>query len=343
MNSITVNINGQFVTKSAKNVGAAGSANTAELIIVFDESWTSFAKRIIWRDSKGENETSVILIPDAEGATSRYVTAVPATVMTEQGWCSFTVEGYYSGTPEKIMKSITDYLFVGYSLSGDEILPPTPSEAMQLQAEFEGLMPRVSALMQETKDEISSLSKNINFWEIYSEQTHYTKGNKVTYNGRCYVSVKESYGIAPENEEHWLMISDRGEKGPQGNQGPQGIQGERGEQGKQGEKGDKGDKGEKGDRGERGLSPSTVPANGFYTFSVDENGDLWLHYPDETNIPDVSLSENGELILSVAGENSPSLNLGRVKADPYTLTEEDKEDIVERVLTHFIDVSEVGQ
>lgn len=97
---------------------------------------------------------------------------------------------------------------------------------------------------------------------------------------------------------------ERGDTGPQGIQGEQGIQGiqgiqgEQGEQGIQGEKGDKGDKGdqgiqgeqgiqgiqgiqgEKGDKGDKGDSGVVAPIDGFFTLSVDADGNLWAYSED---------------------------------------------------------------
>lgn len=63
-------------------------------------------------------------------------------------------------------------------------------------------------------------------------------------------------------------------------QGPQGLQGIQGVQGP------------KGDRGESGI---IVPTVGFYTLSVDENGDLWLTTADEEDIRFEYNSETGDL------------------------------------------------
>lgn len=334
MSSITIKINGQFVSKSSKNIGAAGSSEAFELIFEFDEEWLGLAKRIIWRDSRGENATSVILVPEVESTPSRYVTAVPSSATMHEGWCSFCVEGYYPSSPEKVMKSVSDYLFVEYADVSADIIPPTKSEAMQLQSEFESLMPRVSALMEKTKSDVEILAKDISLWENYREDTFYKVGNKVAYDGKSFVCIRDSFANTPDNNEYWLMISDRGERGQTGNQGPQGVRGERGEKG---DKGEKGDRGEKGDKGERGLSSAVVPSNGFYTFSVDDNGDLWLHYPDEQNPPEASLNEKDELILSVEGLSSH--NLGTVK---YVLTEEDKTELTERVLAALPNLEEVS-
>ena len=63
MNSLTITVKGHYVEKSGKNAGAAGSSNTCRLKFVFDESWRGYSKRVLWRDSRGENLTSVILSP----------------------------------------------------------------------------------------------------------------------------------------------------------------------------------------------------------------------------------------------------------------------------------------
>ena len=314
---LKIHINGQFVSKSSKNALPTGSANTTELQFIFDDSWLGYAKRVLWRDAKGENLTGVLL--SAEPMQKNiYNSTVPTAVTQSAGWCSFTVEGYFESNPSKIMKSVTDGLFVAYSQSSDGITEITPTEAMQLQAEFEGLMPKVEALMENTKKEVSTLAQNLNVWESYDEKKPYQKGNKVAYNGRSYVCKTTVYGVSPENNEYWLLIADCGEKGSRGAQGPQGIRGEKGDKGEKGEKGnkgEKGEKGEKGDKGERGVNGTSIPIGGFYTFSVDENGDLWVNFPDGAKVPSVTLNEKGELILSIEGESVKTFNIGKVKGD----------------------------
>ena len=48
---------------------------------------------------------------------------------------------------------------------------------------------------------------------------------------------------------------------------------------------------------------------------MDEEGNLWVNYPDKSTRPDVSLNENGELILTVTGEDGYSFNVGKVKGE----------------------------
>lgn len=302
MADITINIKGQFVTKSSKNAGSAGSANNTAINIVFNEEWEGFAKRIIWRNSKGENETSVLLVPEVADTSTSYKTYIPPEATDTEGWCSFTVEGYYVNDPTMVHKSVTDRLFVAYSET-KEYGNISPDEAMQLHAEFEMLMPKVNEKIKKTEKDLEDLCANINSWGMYDVSTVYKKGNKVSYNGRCYVCRTDVQGVSPANENYWLMIADRGEKGERG------LQGIKGNRGDKGEKGNKGDKGDKGDKGERGINGFVVPSDGFYSFDVDENGDLWVHYPDENNPPDISLNENGELIINIEKNR---LNIGNV-------------------------------
>ena len=315
MEKITVNINGQFVKKSSKNAGAAGSGGVCEVKFIFDSGWSGYAKRVIWRNAKGENETSTILVPDFTLPANTYTVCVPQEATDCAGWCTFCVEGYYEASPEKVMISATDSLFVSFSSASKELQKASPSEIMQLQAEFEGIIPKVSKMLEDTKEENKTINEAISVWENYNVCRKYVPGNKVVYEGESYVCIKNSEGVYPKNGEYWLKIASRGERGTQGNQGPRGIRGEegvQGEKGEKGEKGDKGDRGEKGERGERGLNGSLVPTDGFYSFTVDDNGNLWIHYPDSSNIPDVELSEDGELILKMNGETSSEFNVGKV-------------------------------
>ena len=76
-----------------------------------------------------------------------------------------------------------------------------------------------------------------------------------------------------------------GETGPQGPKGATGPTGPQGVKGDQGERGPQGIQGVKGDKGERGDSGITVPTAGFFTLSVDGNGDLWATVADGAGKP----------------------------------------------------------
>ena len=75
---------------------------------------------------------------------------------------------------------------------------------------------------------------------------------------------------------------DQGIRGPKGDQGIQGVQGERGIQGEQGVQGIQGPKGDKGDKGESGI---VTPVNGFFTLSVDVNGNLYAYSAEDGTTP----------------------------------------------------------
>lgn len=77
--------------------------------------------------------------------------------------------------------------------------------------------------------------------------------------------------------------------------GPPGIQGPKGDKG---EKGDQGEKGEKGEKGEPGESGITVPVNGFFTLSVDTDGNLWAYSAESGTTPEFEYdSATGNLYI----------------------------------------------
>ena len=85
-----------------------------------------------------------------------------------------------------------------------------------------------------------------------------------------------------------------GAKGATGATGPQGVKGEQGERGPQGIQGPKG---EKGDRGDSGV---TAPLSGFFSLSVDSDGNLWAHAADGASAPPFSYdATTGELYYEI--------------------------------------------
>lgn len=102
----------------------------------------------------------------------------------------------------------------------------------------------------------------------------------------------------------------QGPKGDKGAQGTQGIQGERGLQGKQGAQGPvgatgpqgpqgiQGIQGPKGDKGEPGESGVVTPIGGFFTLSVDSDGNLYAHTAGNETAPGFEFDdETGNLYL----------------------------------------------
>lgn len=78
---------------------------------------------------------------------------------------------------------------------------------------------------------------------------------------------------------------EKGDQGPQGPEGPEGPQGKTGPQGPQGERGPTGPQGPQGETGPKGESGVTAPASGFFSMSVDANGDLYVHVADGSAQP----------------------------------------------------------
>ena len=328
-NIININVNGQFISKSGKNAGGAGSGNSAALRITFGSEWDAFTKRIISRDARGENETSVLL---SAGLTEEaaYTTAIPPEALKYTGWCSFTLEGYYSEFPQQAVRSISDKLFVSYAEGAEDCAELTPPESMQLHEEFEQLLPSVKSLLEGTEQKLEKELEQNSVWENFNEEKLYCPGNKVLYGGSSYLCKKETIGTLPGNGDCWQLIASRGIRGLRGLQGPRGIRGDKGDTGDKGEKGndgEKGEKGEKGDIGERGPGGTVVPSNGFYSFSVDDSGNLIVSYPDAATKPQAELNENGELLLEIGGNN---YNMGSVKGDKLSfsdLSDENKSEL----------------
>ena len=85
-----------------------------------------------------------------------------------------------------------------------------------------------------------------------------------------------------------------GAKGATGANGPEGVKGETGERGPQGIQGPKGEKGERGDSG------VTAPLSGFFSLTVDADGNLWAHAADGASAPPFSYDETtGELYYEI--------------------------------------------
>lgn len=85
-----------------------------------------------------------------------------------------------------------------------------------------------------------------------------------------------------------------GAKGATGPTGPQGVKGEQGERGPQGIQGPRG---EKGDRGDSGV---IAPMSGFFSLTVDSDGNLWSHVADGAAAPPLSYdASTGELYYEI--------------------------------------------
>lgn len=91
-----------------------------------------------------------------------------------------------------------------------------------------------------------------------------------------------------------------GPTGLTGSTGPQGPVGPVGPQGKQGIQGVQGIQGPQGERGEKGDSGISAPSNGFFTLSMEGDGDLYVNYPDNTSPPSFTWDpKSGDLYVDI--------------------------------------------
>ena len=90
---------------------------------------------------------------------------------------------------------------------------------------------------------------------------------------------------------------EKGEKGDTGSRGATGAAGERGPQGLAGPEGPQGPQGERGEKGDSGIS---APSNGFFTLSMEGDGDLYVNYPDNTSPPSFTWDpKSGDLYVDI--------------------------------------------
>lgn len=131
------------------------------------------------------------------------------------------------------------------------------------------------------------------------------------HNAELYVKGASGYSLIADMSG---ATGVRGEQGPVGAQGPAGAtgaagakgatgatgpQGVKGEQGERGPQGIQGPQGEKGDRGDSGV---TAPLSGFFSLTVDADGNLWSHVADGGAAPPLSYDPStGELYYEIGG------------------------------------------
>ncbi len=248
--TIRVTVVGERLRKDSKSAGVQGGANAAALHIAFDQSWTGFSKRIIWRNAAGEDPVAVILYNSvsalAEGAEAlAFDVPIPAEPLALAGWCSFTIEGYLDAQPDVVLYTVRDRLQVLPNVEAGGALPPedvTASQAMQLQTEIDGILPDVMeqvALAVSAKEAVEDMTVSASGLDAGSAPTV----TKTVQDGVVHLAFGVPAGTKGDK-------GDQGEKGETGDQGPQGP---KGDTGAKGDKGDTGAQGPKGDTGERGL------------------------------------------------------------------------------------------
>lgn len=312
--TVNVSVNGSFVKKDSKNAGVQGEANVTTLHIEFGSEWEPYSKRIIWRDANGENPVSRLLYNDVEdGLLGKdplvFDTLIPSEPLALSGWCSFTLEGYVYASPSAIAYTATDHLYVkendGYYAPAE----PTPSQALQLQAEIDEVIPQVTAVVQTAIDALNQAEQAVKVWEAWDGGS-YMPLQKVSRLGSSYICTTANDGVDPALDvadgdgvtgAFWLLIASKGAQGQQGAEGGQGSPGQRGATGATGARGEQGIQGVpgiEGPAGPQGIAGVAVATAGMVAFNVDENGHLWCSYTGDEQ-PDYYIGEDGHLYLTV--------------------------------------------
>mgnify|MGYP000117657111 CR=1 FL=1 len=269
---INVEVNGEFLRKDSKNAGVQGEANVATLHIVFDASWEAYSKRIVWLDANGEQPVSLLLYDDVADRLAgkdplTFDTLIPAEPLSLPGWCSFALEGYASASPGSVAKSVQDRLFVKQNESYNAPAEPTPSQALQLQQEIDGILTQVDEIVGEAVEALEQAEEAVKVWEEWDGSKAYEPLMKVSRQGSSYLCVTENTGVDPSLDvpeggaqgAYWLLIAKKGDEGKQGATGAQGDPGQMGPTGPTGPQGPQGERGPQGIQGERGIQGPVGP------------------------------------------------------------------------------------
>lgn len=122
------------------------------------------------------------------------------------------------------------------------------------------------------------------------------QADKAAWNAKVSeINAANSEANVTEAEEVVLEFKEKFESGKL--VGPPGIQGPQGETGRQGLQGIQGPKGDKGDKGDTGESGVMTPIEGFFTLSVDEEGNMYVYSLEGDTAPNFELDENKNLYI----------------------------------------------
>lgn len=147
--TIDIYVNGSYLRKNHNRAGVQGEGNVTVMHITFDESWAEFAKSVTFWDARGENPVkrtlTTDLLVDISESLLEYNVPIPAEPLLYEGDLTFVIEGYIYG---KRKRSVQDTLIVDAAMIAEnegEPADPTPTQAEQLQAQIETLLPIIQA------------------------------------------------------------------------------------------------------------------------------------------------------------------------------------------------------
>lgn len=143
MRSISMAVNGAYITKDNENAGVQGEANVTQLDITFDESWDGLAKKCTWWDAKGENPVARTLTTDLADLPDNpraYTVTIPGEPLAEAGMCTLVIDGYADGKRARTVSARFKVSQAPIAPNPSEPTDPTPSQAEQLQKQIDAIM-----------------------------------------------------------------------------------------------------------------------------------------------------------------------------------------------------------
>ncbi len=282
---INVSVKGNVIEKDSKNAGTKGEAEVTELHITFGDEWKAYSKIIVFRNAKGEDAVTKLLFRSVSNVVEdnyKFIVGIPKEALTEEGYCSFTIEGYAveEDGDMKVMISATDSLYVKPNDTDYVASEPTPNEVRQLRVEIAKAIEETGEIVKDAKEDFDEAVGAMAHWDKWDVNASYLPLNKVQNRGASYICVKENKGIEPFFDvvdgvgQFWVLIADKGERGLPGIQGP------------------------KGNRGTDGVS---IPMSGMVAFNVNDDGHLIMsYYGEESERPNYYIDMNtGHLMFEI--------------------------------------------
>lgn len=144
--TIDMFVKASYIQKNNNLGGVRGEGNVTTLHIIFDDSWAGMAKSITFWNSKGENPVKVLLTNDKlveiRESLLEFNVLIPAEPLVFEGDMIFVIDGYIDG---KRARSMQDTLVVEPAMTTNEPIEPTPTQAEQLLAAIEKILPEIQA------------------------------------------------------------------------------------------------------------------------------------------------------------------------------------------------------
>lgn len=149
---IEVKVNGSYLSKDNDYAGVQYEANAKTLRIEFDEGWDGYAKTVTFWNALGENPVkrtlTADLLEDLAENTRIYLCPIPGEAMTEEGKCSFVIDGYMDGKRQRSLETTLKVAPAEFVEEAGEPADPTPSQAEQLQGQIENILPSMQEQAQ---------------------------------------------------------------------------------------------------------------------------------------------------------------------------------------------------